>query len=172
MTNYLFGYAQARKAFSEHPVRLAEVPVEYMTSLPMPTTRWGGVPGYAGFACPARRRPGDPLSVGAPARWWALGARRGELLVFARTVALPFGELASAERITLPPVSRSVEGVLEDLRVLDETMERAVGSFFDGEPGDGMLRSDLREIVRAQVPVEISAWYQALAPDFFAWLGL
>jgi hypothetical protein len=172
MTEYLLGYAQARKAFSEHVVRRAEVPVEHMISLPMPTTRWGGVSGYAGFACPARRRPGEPLTLSAPDRWWALGARRGELLAYARTAALPFGTLPPAERVTLPPVTRPVAAILEDLRVLDEAMERAIGPFFDGEPGDATLRGDLREIVRAQVPAEIRPWYQALTPDFFTWLGL
>jgi hypothetical protein len=171
MTEYLFGYAQARKAFSDHPVRRAEVPVEHMTSLPMPTARWGA-PGYAGFACPARRRPGEPLTVRPPDRWWLLGARHGELIAYARTSAVPFGVPPSAERVTLPPVTRPVAAVLEDLRVLDETMERAAGPFFDGEPGDPVFRADLRELVRAQVPAEILGWYQALAPDFFSWLGL
>lgn len=170
MTEYLFGYAQARKAFSEHAVARAEVPVEHLTSLPLPTARWGA-PGYAGFACPARRRPGEPQSVSPPDRWWALGARRGELLVYGRTTAVPFGVLA-AERVTLARVTRPVAAVLEDLRVLEEATERAVGPFFDGEPGDATLRADLREMVRAQIPAEMRAWYQTLTPDFFSWLGL
>ena len=171
MTEYLLGYAQARKAFSEHVVRRAEVPVEHMISLPMPTTRWGGVPGYAGFACPARRRPGEPLTVSAPDRWWALGARRGELLAYARTAALPFGTLPPAERVTLPPVTRPVAAILEDLRVLDEAMERAIGPSstvsrvtprFAGTCG----RSTARRCPR-NPPLVPSAY-----PDFFTWLGL
>lgn len=129
------------------------------------------MPGYAGFACPALRRPGEPLTVSAPGQWWALGARRGELLAYARTAALPYGMLPAAERVTLRPVTRSVPAVLEDLRVLDEAMERAIGPFFDGEPGDSTLRVDLRAILGAQLPAEIYPWYQPLTPDFFTWLG-
>lgn len=57
MTEYLFGYTQARKAFSEHVVRRAEVPVEHMISLPMPTTRWGAcraTPGSRARHCGGR----------------------------------------------------------------------------------------------------------------------
>jgi hypothetical protein len=170
VTEYLLGYAQARKAFAEHAVHRAEVPVEHMISLPMPTA-WWGPPGYAGFACATRRRPGEPQTVAGPDRWWLLGARRGELIAYALTSALPFGGPPATERVTLSPVTRPVAAILEDLRVIDETMERAAGPFFAGEPGDAALRADLGEMIRAQVPPEILGWCRELTPDFFSWLG-
>jgi hypothetical protein len=169
MTEYLLGYAQARKAFGEHAVRHAEVPVEHMVSLPMPTARWGA-PGYAGFACPARRRPDEPLSLSAPDRWWLLGARRGKLLAYAMTAVIPFGLETAQERVTVTSPGRPVAAVLEDLRVLEETMETAIEPFFAGSAGDPVLREDLRAILGTQLPAEISPWYRALTPDFFAWL--
>jgi hypothetical protein len=174
MTENLMTYAQARKEFGEHAVRRAEVPVEYTISLPMPTKRWTE-PGYAGFACPAIRRPHQPLQLRRPDRWWLLGARHGELLVYGRTSALPFSVAVadSDESVVLPPSTRSVGTVLEDLRVLDETMEQATGPFFAGEPADATLCADLREIIRAQVQAqELLDWYWALTPDFFSWLDL
>jgi hypothetical protein len=174
MAGSLISYARMRKGFGEHPVRRAEVPVEHSISLPMPTARWA-VPGYAGFACPALRAPWKPLRLRRPDRWWLLGASHGELLAYGRTSVLPFGDVTAGtapESVTLPAATRPVAAVLEDLRVLDETMELAVGPFFAGEPGDAALRADLAAIIGVQAGApEVLAWYRALAPDFFRWLG-
>jgi hypothetical protein len=177
MTENLLAYARIRKEFGEHGVRKAEVPVEYTVSLPLPTTR-RAVPGYAGFACPALRVPRQPLRLREPDRWWLLGAAHGELLAYGRTSVLPFAEMPAgplastgAEFVTLPSSTRPVAAVLEDLRVLDETMARAIGPFFDGLPGDAVLRADLTEILRVQAGApEVLHWYRAVAPDFFRWL--
>ena len=164
-------YAGMRKEFSEHAVRRSEVPVEHWISLPMPTRRWA-VPGYAGLACPALRAPRQPLRLRQPDRWWLLGASHGELLAYARTSVLPFvaaPDAPTAETVTVPPSARlTAAAVLEDRRVLDETMERVIGPFFVGEPGDAALRADLITIIGLQAGApEVLAWYQALAPDFF-----
>lgn len=172
MTANLIPYARMRKEFGEHAVRRAEVPVEYSVSLPMPTKHWA-VPGYAGFACPALRAPRQPLRLRRPDRWWLLGAKGGELLAYARTSALPFaGADPAPQTVTLPPATRSVAAALEDLRVLDETMERAITPFFAGEAGEPALRADLTAIIGLQAGApQVLDWYRALAPDFFRWLG-
>jgi hypothetical protein len=178
MTQDLTGYARVRKEFGEHAVRWAEVPVEHSISLPMPTTRWTE-PGYAGFASPALRAPRQPLRLRAPDRWWVLGARHGELLAYGRTsvtglggTAEPGPAAAEPPTVVVPPATRPVAALLEDLRVLDEAMDQAAGPFFRGEAYDAALRSDLLEIIRAQVRTPaVLAWYEALTPDFFTWLG-
>jgi hypothetical protein len=171
----LVGYARARKEFREHVLRRTEIPVEYWVSLPVPTTRWAG-PGYAGFACPATRRPGEPLRLRAPARWWALGAGQGELLAYARTAAIGFGavDLGSGEpavSVTVEPPRESAAAVLEDLDALDQVMEQAVPDFFGGQAGAPELRADLLEMIGPHAPGELGGWYRALAPDFFGWLA-
>src|SRR5260370_32366411 len=82
-------YEQIRAYATGHPVRHAEVPVEHALSLPLPTLRWS-VAGYATFAGPAVRAPGRPMQLGAPDRWWVVGAQRRELAVYALTSSLPF----------------------------------------------------------------------------------
>jgi hypothetical protein len=174
MAGNLIPYARMRKEIGEHAVRRTEVPVEHSISLPMPTARWAA-PGYAGFACPALRAPRQPLRLRQPDRWWLFGASHGELLAYARTTVLPFRAAQAGpapETVTLPLVTRPVAAVLEDLRVLDETMERAIGPFFNGEPGDAALRADLAAIISVQAGAPaVLSWYQALVPDFFRWLG-
>jgi hypothetical protein len=175
MTENLMSYARVRKESAEHPMFRHEVPVESWLSLPMPTRRWGQ-PGYARFACPAIRRPRQPLQLRGPDRWWLLGAERGELLVYGRTAALPFGAVPPADAtgsVAVPQSTRPAAAALEELRLLDEMMQRAAGPFFSGQPADddATLRVDLREIIRAQVAApEALGWYRALTPDFFSWL--
>lgn len=166
----LLGYARARADFATHQLRVGDIPVEHEISLPVPTLRFGA-PGYAGFAGPARRRPGQPLRLGAPDRWWVLGAARRGLLVYARTTAVPFtaGPLRP-DWAELPPVTRDLDAIEEDLRLLDSLAQRAVPEFFDGRPGDAALRADLAAVLTAHVTPQITDWYRALTPDFFAWL--
>jgi hypothetical protein len=166
----LLGYARARAEFGSHPLRTSEIPVEHEISLPVPTLRYGA-PGYAGFAGPARRRPGQPLRLGAPDRWWALCAGRRGLLAYARTTAVPFtDEPLGAEWVELPLVTRDPDAIGEDLRLLDSLAERAVPGFFGGQRGDAALRGDLLAVLTAHVTPAVIGWYRALAPDFFGWL--
>lgn len=161
-------YARVRKEFANHPVRFAEVPVEHFLSLPVPTMRWQR-PGFAGFACPATRSPGQPQRVGAPDRWWALQAHRARLLGYGLVAAIPL----SAQRfepVTVDRRDRSVAELEEDLGLLAELMDGAVAPFLAGERGDETARGDLREVFTAAVTPSVLPWYQALAPDFLAWL--
>jgi hypothetical protein len=166
----LLRYGQARAELAGHPLSVAEIPVGHEISLPVPTLRFGE-PGYAWFAAPARRRPGQPLVLGAPDRWWALGAARRGLLAYGRTSAVPFSpEPLAPARAELPPIARDLEAIGEDLRLLESLGDRAVPAFFAGEPGDPALRGDLLGVLTAHVTPPLTGWYRALAPDFFSWL--
>ncbi len=165
----LVGYGRARKEFTVHPIRRAEIPVEHFISLLMPTRQWAE-PGYAGFAAPARRIPGAQLTLYAPDRWWALSAMGGSLLTYSMVRAVPFADGFEPDPVRLPAPARSVAGIEEDLQVIDELMEQAAPAFFAGEMAADTLRADLFEAIRAHVTDELLPWYQALAPDLFAWL--
>ncbi|MET7403864.1 hypothetical protein ABZS66_61390 [Dactylosporangium sp. NPDC005572] len=161
-------YSQARRRLQTHPVFAGEIPTEHSRSLPLPTRRFGR-PAYAGFAGPAQRRPGQPLRLATPDRWWAVGAADQALLVYAQAPAVPFpGELADG------PVEvsngRSIAAAREDLAVLDELLDAAAPRFFAGEAADPPTRSALREQLAAVAGAGTLPWYRALVPDFFAWL--
>ena len=165
--NYV-SYGQLRKEFLNHPVRHAEVPVEHSISLPLPTLRWS-VPAYAGFASPAVRAPNQPLRLGTPDRWWALHAQYRSLIGYGLTTAVPFAVLSPGE-VLVDRAKRSLSGVREDLRLLDELMDQAASLFLAGSAADASLRSDLLEAVVANVTESVMPWHRALVPDFFSWL--
>jgi hypothetical protein len=162
-------YSDARAQFGTHPIRISEIPVEHAISLPVPTLRCGEA-GYAGFAGPARRVPHAPRQLGAPDRWWVLGAQRRGLLLYCRTTAMPFTGELSPEQVTLPLVTRDLAAVEEDLRVLDALMDRAAEEFFSGQPASTDAAADLLATLTAYVSPAVMGWYRGLAPDFFGWL--
>jgi hypothetical protein len=165
----LLPYRQVRERQRTHPIRLAEVPVESALSLPMPTLRWG-VPAYAQFAAPAVRLPEKPSEQGPPDRWWAVDARSGHLLVYARTQAIPFAPDRAFETVTLPPTGHSLDAMREILAELDTSMEAVAPEFFAGRPGAADLRSRAAERLRSAIPAPVFPRYRALAPDFVSWL--
>jgi hypothetical protein len=162
-------YAQIQADAVNHPIRRAEVPVEHAISLPLPTLRWT-LPGYACFAGPARRVPGQPLRLRAPDRWWVLDARRHALLGYALTTAVPFAADLSPGEVEVTSTGRDVAARREDLKALGELVDVAARRFFAGETGDPVLRSDLIETLTTDHLREAEPWYRALTPDFFAWL--
>jgi hypothetical protein len=162
-------YDRAAKEFAEHLLRTAEVPVEDFVSDPLPTLRWSR-PAYAGFACPAAGIPPQPLKLGAPVRWWAIGADDGRLLVYALVSVISFSDSPLEGPVTVRPAGRSFSAAKEDHRLLGQLMTAAVPAFFGGESGDGNLRGDLAGVIGQVLPPELMPWYEALAPDFFDWL--
>jgi hypothetical protein len=165
-------YATARTEFARQGVRGTDVPMEHSLSLPVPTRRWTR-PGFAGFACPVNRVPRQPLRLGPPDRWWAIQAHRPRLLVYGLTAALPFADTAF-ETVTVDRGDRSLARLAEDLRQLDELMDRVVEPFLAGEPAaatEATLRADLLGVFTANVTEAVLPRYTALAPDFFTWLG-
>lgn len=161
-------YEKIRTSFANHPVRHSDVPLEYFLSFPIPTMRWPR-PGYAGFAAAASRRPGRPLRLATPDRWWLLAPDRRLLLAFCRTDIVPFADL-DIEMVSATTTRGSAEETDQDVTVYTELMGDAAPLFLAGERADPELRSDLAEAFTAVVPPEIVPWYRALTPDFFTWL--
>jgi hypothetical protein len=169
LTSHPLPFGDIRAKFAAHPVRRTEVPVEHSISLPLPSLRWGQ-PVFAGFAGPAWRVPGQPLELSTPDRWWALGPDGIELVVYARTSVVPFGDVPTGGRIQVSPLGRSLAEAQQDLLMLDELMNNAVPVFLSGTPGTEPMRADLAAAFAVVVPAETTPWYRALVPDFFAWL--
>jgi len=166
MIGDFLGYDRIRKEFAQHPVRRAELPIGYETSLPLPTKRFGR-PAYAGFAGPAEVAPGGPLWLGAPDRWWAIDAAEPRLVLYALTRTVPFSAIDPAAEVLIPVPGRTYEQAEEDLAVLTELMTPAAEAFFGpGAPPE----PDLAAVLRSVLPEPALDWYRALAPDFFAWL--
>jgi hypothetical protein len=163
-------YRELRRDFADRAVRRAEVPVEHAVSLPVPTLRWS-VASFAGFAGPALRVPRQPLRLAPPDRWWAIDARSCRLVAYGLTSALPFGASGGSELVVADRSGRSVADVEDDLRRLDELMDRAAGPFLNGAAGDPLARRDLVEVFALNVTDAVLPWYRALAPDFFGWLA-
>jgi hypothetical protein len=164
----LLPYADLRRGFAHPAVRDAEVPTGHSVSLPVPTLRQG-VAGYAGFAGPALRRPGVPLRLGTPDRWWVVDAGRGALLSYGRTAAIPFADDLPAGPVTVD-LGRTVAEAREDLAVLTELIDTVAPRFFAGDDADPAARRATADQLTAVVGAGTVAWYRALAPDFFAWL--
>lgn len=162
-------YRVIRQSFTAHHLRVHEVPVEHAVSLPVPTRRWT-LSGYAAFAGPARRVPGESLQLGLPDRWWLIDARSGDLLAYNRTECLPFAAGLGTGWVTLPTPHRSIAALQEDQRVLDNLMEAAAPDFFAGGTGAPDTRADLAAALAACAGAPVLPWYRALAPDFFRWL--
>lgn len=161
-------YSEMRRELQSHPVLAGEIPTGHSRSLPLPTLGFAG-PAYAGFAGPALRRPGRPLRLGTPDRWWVVSATEQSMLVYARTAVVPF-----PARLPDGPVEvangRSLAAAREDLAVLDELLDAAVPEFFAGGTADPAARAALREQLAAVAGAGTVPWYRALVPDFFAWL--
>ncbi len=162
-------YEQVSAEVTKHPLRQAEVPVEHHVSLPLPTLRWA-LPSWAVFAGPARRAPGQPLTLGTPDRWWALDARHRGLLGYALTVVTPFTAYLPPGPVIISPPRRTITALKEDLAVLGELLDAVAPAFFAGETGDPTSRADLLDALTVAHLREAAPWYRALVPDFFTWL--
>lgn len=176
-------YSTVRRRLQSHPVLATEIPTEHSRSLPLPTlspavagagaVRTGPPgrtgPAYAGFAGPALRRPGQPLRLSTPDRWWVVSATDQSMILYARTAAVPFPAPLPDGAVEVTS-SRSLAAAREDLVVLDELLDAAVPAFFAGDDVDPASRAALLEQLAVVAGAGTVAWYRALVPDFFAWL--
>jgi len=163
-TTIVISYRQGRKADTP-----AGVPIEHFKSIPLPTTRWS-TPGFVSFAAPCTRRPGQPLQLAPPDRWWVMGARSRSLVAYNLVSAVPFTGETIDERVTLPVPDRSMQAILEDFAVLDELVDQILPAFFADQNADATIRQDVLHSLGALIPDEVIGWYRLLAPDFFHWL--
>jgi hypothetical protein len=161
-------FQQIRVAMNRNAVLAAEVPTEYFVSLPLPTLRCGA-PGYACFAAPALYAD-SRTTVDTPDLWWVSDSAGRHMLLFAWFTAYPFGEIA-AGRQKLTPVAATMDEVRSQEDAINALMSEAAPVFFAGDPGRGELRLNLATALGKALAPEITPWYRALAPDFFAWLG-
>jgi hypothetical protein len=170
-TPVLLSYTEIVGLLPRHSLRLKEVPTEHLVSLALPTMRFGE-PAYVWFAAPARRRPGEPMRLSPPDRWWALTAHGATLLLYARTVIVPMGleqeAPASAEWRTPPGEDVTARAVR--LRALEAVMATVSQDFFAGRPATAGAAL-AAELEAATGGAELAPFYRAMAPDFWAWLG-
>lgn len=162
-------YAELRSSQGSAALRQLGLPLEYALSLPLPSLRWGR-PTYAAFASPALRLPGQPKKQGPPAYWWVLDAVRGQVLIFAAWETLPYAPGVTWEPVTLPPISDNLSTVKARLATLEALLDELAPAFFQGEAGSLTTRRMAHELLMNYLPAPLAPQYQALTPDFFAWL--
>lgn len=171
----VLSFAQARKMGRTHPLNVSEIPDEHAVSLPIPTRR-ANVAAYAFFAAPSAPIAGQPPQQGAPDRWWLLDAESaaGRLLFYALCSVAPFADAshsAAWKNTTLPPITLSMAQYESALAQLDTQMDALAASFWAGDAGEPGARQALGETLNELVPAPLLPRYQALAPDFWAWLA-
>jgi hypothetical protein len=72
--------------------------------------------------------------------------------------------------VTLPAVERSIAELREEQSTIALLMDRVTQAFFAEEPGETDAKCALRQLLDMHIPAVLLPQYQALAPDFFAWL--
>lgn len=163
------GYMEIAKRIAKHPLMEVELPTGMYVSIPLPTRRLGGA-GYASFAAPTSRRPGQPTIQGAPDRWWLFDADTARLKVYALTASLPLMPDLKFGEVELPPLACPP---LEYRALLAEARERIselTPAFFDALDAGDAVRSKLFELLLQVIPAPIEDRHRALVPDFFEWL--
>jgi len=159
----LLTYSNVRNRLRTHMLRQTEIPVEHAVSLPLPTTRWLG-PGYAFFASPALRQPGQPVEQGAPDRWWVVDAYGGRLIAYTLWKALPYADGVQWTTVQLPPPAVSLDELRQALVNIERLMEALVPTFFAGEVGEAGARKALAEALKVHLPAPLLPQYRAWRP--------
>lgn len=162
-------YAELRGSQGSAALRQLGLPLEYALSLPLPSLRWNR-PAYAAFASPALRLPGQPKKQGPPAYWWVVEAVKGQVLLFAAWETLPYAPGVTWEPAILPPLNDSLSAVKARLATLEALLDELAPAFFQATAAPLALRHQAHELLRQQVPAPLMPQYQALTPDFWAWL--
>jgi len=149
--------------------REVDVPIGHAVSLALPTLRYG-IPAYAAFASPAVREPEQPVVQGPPDRWWLLDARSGAVAMFALCSLHPFAK-EQFTKVTLPQPVGTVAELRQQLNEIQSLMDKLAPNFLRGEQGEAEVRHQLHRALRARIPQVLWPQYEALAPDFMAWLA-
>lgn len=152
----------------DHWLRRSEIPLGHVVSLPIPTMRLGA-PGFAFFAAAPVREPSQAWRLSPPDRHGVVAAAGASLLLYARTSAVPLATTGTAWSTVMAPASKeSPQALSARLLSLEPIMDQAADAFFDSAPArlGPLLASELEAVVGGTV----FPFYQALAPDFIAWL--
>lgn len=149
--------------------RESEVPSGYAVSLALPTRRWFG-PGFAYFASPATRRPGEPVQQKSPDRWWVVDAHTGRVIAYALVAAIPFHEGLPWGDVQWTASSASIPQQRDAYERLAIVIDRIAPFFFRGETLPSAERKALTDVLAELIPAALMVQYRALVPDFFSWL--
>ncbi len=161
-------FTELREKIRNHPLIQTEIPIEHALSLPLPTKRWGE-PAYAVFASPACRIKGEPQKQGAPDRWFLIDPDSMKILLYARYATIPFSEIAW-ESVILPQMTLGISELRDRLEKVADRLNELAPQFFEGVDGNNEEKAELNRLLEVIIPQPLFAQYQALVPDFFAWL--
>lgn len=158
----LLSIEEISQALSHHGVISHELPMEWELSLPLPTLL-PGRPAYTWFACPASRRPGQPLRLSPPDRRFTLDAVNARLLLY------DTGEWLKPDwqPVTLTPSPKSRIELAADFKNVVQVLNGAAQALFAHQTSPAGARTALT----AYLNPEMLPWYQTLAPDLWQWLG-
>lgn len=165
----LISYLGALRGSRNGATREVDVPIGHAVSLPLPTLRFG-MPAYATFASPAVREPEKLVVQGPPDRWWLLDARSGTVAIFALCVVHPFAKVQFT-KVTLPRPAATVAELRQELKEIQAQLDTLAPLFLRGEQGEAEARHKLHRALMARIPQVLWPQYEALAPDFLAWLA-
>jgi hypothetical protein len=146
-----------------------EVPIQSYLSIPMPTKRFGQS-AFASFSCPEHLVVGQKPDIAPPDRWWLFDERAKHLLCYSIIAVTPFAQPMPHPGSGDAPVAISVD---EKGRLLAQVLTRIdtiAPAFFKDDTRPRGQRLELLRCLSNYVGAELLPYYQALAPDFFAWL--
>jgi hypothetical protein len=150
-------------------LRLSEIPVEHVVSLPLPTMRWG-IFGYAAFASNITRIPGKVVEQDPPDRWWVINAYNGKLIIYSLYEAVSFSQDIIRTPVLISRDKLSINELEERLDTIEMLIDVLASDFSAHEAGDPKHRSVLLSALNDYLPKSIVPQYRSLTPDFFAWL--
>lgn len=153
------------RVFSKTSLAMSELPTEWELSIPMPTLRLI-YPAYAWFACPASRRPGNPLRLSPPDRWFALEATSGRLLAFGAWEFSQRKGQAGWLPVELLIGSKTREEAMVSFQVVLERLNASAVAFFSNKLPPSLALTTITDYLN---PGMLS-WYQFITPDFWEWL--
>lgn len=161
-------YIDAVSGSRKGATRQVEIPIGHAVSLPLPTRRFG-IPAYAAFASPAIREPEKPLHQAPPDRWWLLDARSGVVALFAMCGIHHFAN-ESFVPVVLPQPVGTIAELRQQLNDIQSDLGMLAPQFFSGKDGQPEVRERLHAALKARIPDALWGQYEALVPDFLAWL--
>lgn len=148
----------------------SEVPIQSYVSIPLPTKRFGQS-GFASFSCPEHLVVGQKPEIAPPDRWWLVDERAEHLLCYSITAVTPFAQPMPRPGSGDAPAQRSVEEKARLLAQLEALIDEIAPAFLNGDAVSAEKRLELFRRLSDYFGAELLPYYQALTPDFFAWLG-